>query len=87
MVEDGNQKSDTTEMNSRITAIIEHDEDGYYAWCPQLEGCQSQGDTFEEAMGNIKEAVSLYLETLSDEEKKEYLSKDIVTATVDIEVT
>ncbi len=64
-------------MNYKVTTIIEHDEDGYYACCPQLEGCQSQGDTFEEAMENIKEAVSLYLETLSDEEKKGYLSKEI----------
>lgn len=57
-------------MNCKVTTIIEHDQDGYYAYCPQLEGCQSQGDTFEEAMENIKEAVSLYLETLSEEEKK-----------------
>lgn len=73
-------------MNCKVTTIIEHDQDGYYVYCPQLEGCQSQGDTFEEALKNIKEAVSLYIETLSDEEKKEYLSKDIVTATLEVKI-
>ncbi len=44
--------------------IIEKDDFGYYAYCPELKGCQTQGKTFEEALANIKEAVELYLETL-----------------------
>ncbi len=35
-------------------------------YCPELKGCQSQGDTFEEAQANIQEAIGLYVETLSD---------------------
>ncbi|WP_422662048.1 type II toxin-antitoxin system HicB family antitoxin [Pannus brasiliensis] len=50
--------------------VIEKDEDGYYAYCPQLEGCQSQGETLEEARANIQEAIELYLSTLSSEEKR-----------------
>ena len=73
-------------MNKKVTTIIEKDEHGYYAYCPQLEGCQSQGNTFEEAMANIREAIELYLETLSEEEKNDYLSREIVTATVDVKV-
>jgi len=46
--------------------VIEKDEYGYYAYCPELEGAQSQGDSLEEVMANIKEAVELYLETLSE---------------------
>jgi predicted RNase H-like HicB family nuclease len=57
----------------KVSVVIEKDEHGYYAYCPELEGCQTQGDTFEEAMANIKEAVELYFETLSDSEQKEYL--------------
>lgn len=49
-----------------IKIIIEKDEDGYYAYSPELEGCQSQGDTLEEVKANIKEAVELYLESLFD---------------------
>ena len=54
-------------MNLNFTIVIEADEDGYYAYCPELEGCQSQGDTLEEAQNNIREAVSLYLSTLRNE--------------------
>ena len=49
--------------------VIEKDEDGFYAYCPNLEGCQSQGDTFEEVLANIREATELYLETLDEEER------------------
>jgi predicted RNase H-like HicB family nuclease len=48
----------------KITTVIEKDEHGYYAFCPELEGCCTQGRTIDEAMKNIREAVSLYLETL-----------------------
>jgi predicted RNase H-like HicB family nuclease len=42
--------------------VIEKDDRGFYAWYPELKGCQSQGSTLEEA--NIKEAIELYLEAL-----------------------
>jgi predicted RNase H-like HicB family nuclease len=52
----------------RFTAIIEGDKDGFYAYCPELKGCQTQGDTVEESLLHLREAVELYLETLSAEE-------------------
>lgn len=42
--------------------MIEKDKDGYYAFCPELQGCYTQGDTYEEALKNIKEAVQLHIE-------------------------
>lgn len=45
------------------------DEGGYSVWIPSLPGCASQGETFEEAMENIKEAIGLYLE--DDKEARE----------------
>jgi len=38
------------------------DEGGYTVTVPALPGCISEGDTIEEALANIKEAISLYLE-------------------------
>ena len=35
---------------------------GYSVWVPDLPGCASQGETIEEALENIKEAIELYLE-------------------------
>lgn len=66
-------------MNCKVSIVIEKDEHGYYVYCPELEGCQTQGDTLDEVMANIKEAIELYLETLSDDEKKVYLSREILT--------
>jgi antitoxin HicB len=50
-------------MKYRI--VIEQDEDGkYVSHCPTLPGCWSQGDTREEAITNIKDAISGYLASL-----------------------
>ncbi|MBZ7995152.1 type II toxin-antitoxin system HicB family antitoxin [Campylobacter canadensis] len=57
-----------------MNAIIEKDENGYYAYVPNLKGCVSQGDTYEEALKNIKEATELYLESLSNEERLKLLN-------------
>jgi predicted RNase H-like HicB family nuclease len=45
--------------------VLEPDpETGEWAvWCPELPGCTSAGDTEEEALENIREAIQLYLET------------------------
>jgi predicted RNase H-like HicB family nuclease len=73
-------------MSYKVSIVIEKDEYGYYAYCPELEGCQSQGDSLEEVITNIKEAIELYLETLSEEEIKESLSKEILTTTLEVQV-
>ena len=47
------------------TVILEREEDGgYHAFAPALKGCHSQGETLEEAVGNITEAIELYIESL-----------------------
>lgn len=44
------------------------EESGFSVYVPDLPGCVSQGENFEEAVENIKEAIELYLETVDDEE-------------------
>lgn len=73
-------------MSYKISIVIEKDEYGYYAYCPELEGCQTQGDSLDEVLANIKEAIELYLETLSDNEKISFLSKEIFTTTMEVQV-
>jgi predicted RNase H-like HicB family nuclease len=48
--------------NYRFPVVIEKDEDGYYAFCPLLQGCYTQGDTYEEVLTNIKDAIRLHVE-------------------------
>ena len=42
--------------------VIEHDKDGYFAFCPEFQGCYTQGDTYEEVVKNIKDVIKLHLE-------------------------
>ncbi len=47
----------------QFIVVIERDEDGVYiASCPALQGCYSQGDTYEEALENLKDAIKLHIE-------------------------
>lgn len=46
----------------KVSVVIEKDADGYFAFSPELQGCYTQGDSYEEALENIKEAIRLHLE-------------------------
>jgi len=48
--------------NYRFSVVIERDEEGYFAFCPELQGCYTQGDTYEEVLENIKDAIRLHVE-------------------------
>jgi predicted RNase H-like HicB family nuclease len=73
-------------MTRRVSVVVEHDDHGYYAYCPELRGCQTQGGTLEEAMDNIREAIELYLETLPADQKLDLLSREILTTSVEVKV-
>ncbi len=45
-----------------LPIIVESDPDGYFVTCPTLQGCYSQGETYEEAIANIKDAIRLHVE-------------------------
>lgn len=46
----------------RFSAVIEKDPDGYFAWCPELQGCYTQGATYEEALEALRDAIRLHVE-------------------------
>jgi predicted RNase H-like HicB family nuclease len=45
-----------------FSAIVRHDSDGYWAQCLELQGCYSQGDTYEKALDHLREHVVLHVE-------------------------
>lgn len=53
-------------MNLKVV-LEPSDEGGYTAYVPALPGCISEGETAEEAMDNVREAIALYLEPLDDD--------------------
>ena len=65
-------------MQEFDVVIIEDETSGYLAFVPALPGCHTQGDTLEELIENVKEAIELYLETLTKDEKKELLQQRVV---------
>lgn len=54
---------------SEYTVVFQEEQGGGYSvWVPSLPGCASQGETFEDALENIKEAIELYLEDSKERE-------------------
>ena len=51
----------------KLRAIVEYDAEtqSYVVYCPELPGCASAGESEEDALENIKEAIALYLEPSS----------------------
>ncbi|BEG57249.1 HicB-like domain-containing protein [Helicobacter sp. NHP21005] len=64
--------------------MIEKDEHGYFAFVPSLQGCVSQGDSYEEALANIKEAIELYLETLEADELAHLSNTNSIIAPIEV---
>jgi predicted RNase H-like HicB family nuclease len=59
---------DGIRLNRQV--IIEPDETGgYTVSCPNLPGCHSQGETIDEALANIREAIELHIEVLIEDER------------------
>jgi predicted RNase H-like HicB family nuclease len=52
----------------KLKVVLEpNDEGGYTIYVPSLPGCISEGETKEEALSNIQEAIQLYLEPVEDD--------------------
>ena len=50
----------------RYQVKLQESEEGYAIWCPSFPGCWSQGETRQEALENIKNAIQVYLETVAE---------------------
>ena len=78
-IEYNNSRDDDT-MLKTFNIIIHFDDETklYWATCPELKGCNTQGETVEEIKENMKEAISLCLE--------DCVPESIITTTVTLEV-
>jgi predicted RNase H-like HicB family nuclease len=65
-------------MREFDVVLLEDETGGYVAIVPALPGCHTQGDTLTEVMENVKEAIDLYVETLTEREKKDILRQKVV---------
>ena len=68
----------------RFTIVAEHDKDGYFVFCPELQGCYSHGDTYEEALENIRDAIKLHLEDRLAEHEEISVAQAVSLSTVEV---
>ncbi len=54
-------------LRMRFKVVLEPSDEGYTVYVPSLPGCISEGETIEEALMNIREAIKLYLEPVEDD--------------------
>ena len=67
-------------MGKTFHVIIEEDEEGgYIGKVPELQGCLTQGDTLDELMKNMKEAIELCLEVEKDKSQTRFVGVQQIT--------
>jgi predicted RNase H-like HicB family nuclease len=66
--------------------VFEKDAEGYYVYCPELQGCYTDGDTYEEALANIDEAIRLHVEDRLENGEEVPVNEVVSFATLEVEV-
>ena len=69
----------------RLTAIIEREEDGFVALCPELD-IASEGASIDEARSNLVEALTLFFETASDSEIRQRSHDEVFVTQIEVPV-
>jgi predicted RNase H-like HicB family nuclease len=69
----------------RMTAIIEREDEGFVALCPELD-IASQGSSIEEARSNLIEALSLFFETADSSEVERRFHNEVFVTQVEVPV-
>lgn len=69
-----------------FSIVIEQDRDGFFAFCPELQGCYTQGKTYEETLANIKDAIRLHLVDRRASREEPQQSESVSVATVRVAV-
>ncbi len=69
----------------QLTAIIEREDDGFVALCPELD-IASQGETVEDARSNLAEAIELFFEVADPSEIEQRMHNDVFVTSVEVAV-
>jgi predicted RNase H-like HicB family nuclease len=73
------------EQTRRLTAIIEREDDGFVALCPEVD-VASQGSTIEEARANLVEALTLFFEVADNSEISRRVHREVFVTQVEVPV-
>jgi predicted RNase H-like HicB family nuclease len=72
-------------MQKQFTALIEREGDKYASLCPELD-IASQGNTIEEARGNLQEAIELFFQSASAEEIQSRLHEEVYVTRLEVAI-
>ena len=72
-------------MNKLLTAIIQREDDGFVALCPELD-IASQGETIEAARENLREALELFFECAPASEIEQRLGREVFVTQIEVAV-
>jgi predicted RNase H-like HicB family nuclease len=72
-------------QSQRLTAIIEREDDGFVAFCPEVD-VASQGSSIEEARANLIEALTLFFETADPSEVTRRFRSEVFVTQVEVPV-
>ena len=72
-------------MNKRLTAVIQREDDGFVAFCPELD-IASQGTTIQDARDQLREALELFFECASPAEIESRLGDDVFVTHIEVTV-
>jgi predicted RNase H-like HicB family nuclease len=75
----------TMATTRQLTAIIEREDDGFVALCPELD-IASQGDTVENARSNLAEAIELFFEVADPSEIEQRMHNDVFVTSVEVAI-
>ena len=70
----------------KFSVVIEKDRDGYFAFCPELQGCYTQGETYEEVLENIRDAISLHIEDRTQSGEEIHQSESVSLTLMEVAV-
>jgi len=73
------------EQTRRLTAIIEREDDGFVALCPEVD-IASQGSSIEEARANLVEALTLFFEVADESEISRRVHREVFVTQVEVPV-
>ncbi len=70
----------------RLSVVIEKDIEGYFAFCPEIQGCYTQGESYEEILENIKDAIRLHIEDRIDSKETIPIVESISLTSLEVAV-
>ena len=69
-----------------FSVVVEKDAEGYVAFCPELQGCYAQGDTYEEVLVNIRDAIELHVKDRLESGEVIQTAEFVSLTSLDVEI-